>query len=92
MVVPPFRRSPSEADAELEAVTLTTVIERHPSLLSGDELCQEVAEDPTNLVEQDAVRNAIRELVRAGLLQRSGEIVLPTRAAIKFKELFGVIA
>lgn len=44
------------------------------------------------LVEQDAVRNAIRELVRAGLLHRSGEVVLPTQAAVQLKELFGVIA
>lgn len=92
MVAPPLRRSPSEEDEDLEAVTLMAVLERHPSLLAVEELCREVAENPSDPLAQNAARNAIGELVRAGLLRRTGDLVLPTRAAVRIKELFGLIA
>lgn len=67
------------------------VLELQPTLLNEEELRREVAEDPSDRAEFDAVRNAIRELVRAGLLNRNRDLVLPTRAAVRIKELFGLI-
>lgn len=84
--------SPAEEDDEMEAATLMVVLELHPALLTEDEVIREVAEDPGDLVEQDTARVAVRELIGAGLLHQSGNLVLPTRAAVRIMELFGLIA
>lgn len=43
----------------------------------------------TRFHERDSVERAIRDLVRAGLAHRVGDLVTPSRAARRFFELWG---
>ena len=63
----------------------------HPTQVTLEELIREVAADPDAFAERDAIERAVRDLARAGLLHRSGELVLPSRAALRFSELLGLI-
>ena len=76
-------------DAEFECVVLRQALLLHPSQVTVEELIREVAADPEEFAERDAVERAVRDLARAGLLHRNGEFVFPTRAALRFDELLG---
>lgn len=76
-------RSTAEEDAALESALLQQVLALHPTAITMAELGRELGEDPNG----DALRRAVRDLAAAGLLNRSGELVLPTRAALRFDEL-----
>jgi hypothetical protein len=82
----PDRQVESTAD-QLEAVVLEVMLDDNPALMSIEEVVREVVNDPANLEDSDDVRNAIRELIRSGLLHRSGEFVFATRAAVRAAEL-----
>lgn len=74
-------RSTAEEDAALESAVLQQVLALHPTTITMEELARELDEGG------DALERAVRDLIAAGLLHRSGELVLPTRAALRFDEL-----
>lgn len=76
-------RSTAEQDAALESATLQQVLALHPTTLSLDELVRELGEED----DAEPVERAVRDLTAAGLLRRSGDLVSPTRAALRFDEL-----
>jgi hypothetical protein len=76
-------------DAQVEAAVLSQVLTLHPTQITLAELVREVAVDPEAFAERDAIERAVRDLTRAGLLHRSGELILPSRAAQRFSELLG---
>ena len=76
-------------DALVEAAVLRQVLLLHPTQVTLEELVRELAADAGDFAERDAVERAVRDLCRAGLLHRSGEFVLPSRAALRFSELAG---
>jgi hypothetical protein len=82
-------RSTSAEDRAVESVVLQHVLALHPTAITVEELVRELAcgEDPFD--ERDAVERAVRDLAGAGLLHGSKELVLPTRAALRFDELLG---
>lgn len=82
----PDRQVESSAD-QLEAVVLEVVLSAYPALFSIEEIVCGVASDPTSFGDRDDVSNAIGELVRSGLLHRSGEFVFATRVAARASEL-----
>lgn len=82
-------RAPAESDATTEAAVLRQLLALHPAQLSFGELLREVADDPDDFAERDAVERAVRELATAGLLHRNGELLMPSRAARRFDELLG---
>jgi hypothetical protein len=82
-------RSTAEADAALESAALQYVLALHPAQTSFDELLRELGNGADEFSRRDAVERAVRDLTAAGLLQRSGPLVLPTRAALRFDELLG---
>lgn len=49
----------------------------------------EIVAGTPDFAQKDAIERAVRDLVAAGLLFRNGELVLPTRAALRFDEIFG---
>ncbi|MGE5281181.1 MAG: hypothetical protein ACM3N0_02465 [Chloroflexota bacterium] len=77
-------RSPAEEDAALESALLQQVLALHPAALTLDEVARELGDE-----DAEAIERAVRDLAAAGLLQRSGVLVLPTRAALRFDELLG---
>jgi len=82
-------RSPAEEDAALEAAILGHLLALHPSRISFDELLREIAEEPEDFSQRDAVERAVRDLTAAGLLHRGDDLVQPSRAALRFDELLG---
>lgn len=77
-----------EEDAKIEAAVLRQLLALHPVQLTLDELVRELGgEEEAGFALKDAVERAVRELGAAGLVHRSGEVVLPSRAALRFEEL-----
>lgn len=82
-------RAPGVEDAAIEAAVLRQLLALHPVQLTLGELVREIAGEPRGFALADAVARAVRELAAAGLVHRSGDVVLPSRAALRFEELLG---
>lgn len=82
-------RSSADEDAKVESAVLQYILALHPAQASFDELLREFDRGPGDFAQRDAVERAVRDLTGAGLLQRNGQLVLPTRAALRFDELLG---
>jgi hypothetical protein len=81
--------TPGADDATTEAAVLRQLVALQPVQLTLEELVRAVADDPDEFAATDAVERAVRELGAAGLVHRSGDVVLPSRAALRFDELLG---
>jgi hypothetical protein len=82
-------RNPGAEDAALEAAVLRQLLALHPIQLTLAELMREVVGEEAGFPLEDAVERAVRELTAAGLAHRSGEVVIPSRAALRLDELLG---
>jgi hypothetical protein len=82
-------RDPDVQDATIEAAVLRQLLALHPIQLTLTELSREVAGDPGDFALTDAVERAVQELAAAGLVHRNGDLVLPSRAALRCEELLG---
>jgi hypothetical protein len=82
------RRDPAEGDDLLESAVLRQLLHLHPTQVTVGELIADVAADPEEFAERDSVERAVRDLARAGLVHRSGEFAVPSRAALRFSELW----
>jgi hypothetical protein len=78
------RTSPED---RLQEAVLALVLDAHPAQLSVDELRRELSKDPDDFTRRDALSNAVRDLVGAGLIHRHDAYVFATRAAVRFSEL-----
>jgi hypothetical protein len=74
-------------DDLLESALLAILLDAHPAQRSEDELVRELTADHDDFARRDAVANAIRDLVAAGLAHRHGRFLFATRAAVRFDEL-----
>jgi len=83
------KRGADGDDAELEAIVLRQLLLLHPAQLTVEELVVDIAVEPEAFAERDAIERAVRDLARAGLVHRSGEFAIPSRAALRFDELLG---
>ncbi len=79
--------SPAAADAATESAVLQQVLDLHPVQVTAAELVREVGGGSPGFAERDAIERAVRDLAGAGLLHSQGELVTPTRAALRFSEL-----
>lgn len=82
-------RSTTAADANAEAAILRLVLSLQPAALTAEELRLEVAGEGPDFAERDEFERALRDLAAAGLVHRRGDLVLPSRAAQRFDQLFG---
>jgi hypothetical protein len=82
----------AEMDSDLlwEAAVLRSVLIVHPESLTREELCREMTYASTAFEERDRVERAVRDLGASGLVQRNGDFVVPTRAAVRFWSLMDV--
>lgn len=80
-------RNPSAEDKTIEAAVLRQLLALYPVQLTLEELTHEVASEEADFTSKDAVGRAVRELNAAGLVHRNGEVVLPSRAALRLDEL-----
>lgn len=82
-------RSPSAQDTTIEAAVLRQLLALHPVQLTVCELSREIGGDSADFAQTDAVERAVRELAGAGLAHRNGDVVIPSRAALRLYELLG---
>ena len=82
-------RGSSAQDATIEAAVLRQLLALYPVQLTVEELAREIGGESADFAQTDAVERAVRELVAAGLAHRSGEVLLPSRAALRLDELLG---
>ena len=80
-------RTPAEEDAVVEAAVLRQLLTLHPVQIVFEELLREIAVDPNDFAQCDAIERAVRDLAGAGLLHRRDHFVIPSRAALRFDEL-----
>ena len=76
-------------DLHDQGVVLIHVLTLHPAQLRPAELIREVTAGSANFKDADRFRRAVMDLIGVGLLFESAELVLPTRAAIRFNEIVG---
>lgn len=76
-----------DEDQLMQSALLHHVLERHPTLLRQCDLVRELCQDQSSFDERDAIDRAIGDLVKAGLLDRNDNHVLPTPPAIHFDKL-----
>lgn len=82
-------RPTAQEDAAVEAAVLRQLLSLHPVQVTLAELRHELAGEAEDFAQRDAVERAVRELAAAGLAHRNGEVVLPSRAALRCEELLG---
>lgn len=80
-------RGTDAEDSVFEAAVLRRLLALYPTQVTLAELIRELSADPDEFAERDAVERAVDELARAGLLHRSNDLVIPSRAALRFEEL-----
>lgn len=85
------RKVPTTAaeDRAIQSAVLLVILDRHPALLTVAELSREIATEPVDFAQADAIDRALADLLSAGLLHRHGEFAIPTWAAICFDRLLG---
>jgi predicted transcriptional regulator len=81
--------NPAAEDKAIEAAVLRQLLALYPVQLTVEELNRELAGEEGDFALEDAVERAVRELAAAGLVHRNGEVVLPSRAALRLDELLG---
>jgi hypothetical protein len=77
----------ARSDEQVEAAVLRQLLLLHPAQVTLEELITDVAADPEEFAERDAIERAVRDLARTGLVHRNGEFAIPSRAALRFSEL-----
>jgi hypothetical protein len=81
------RATTAALDIRDQGVVLIHVLTLHPAHLRLVELVREVTAGSAEFEEADRFERAARDLVGVGLLLVSGELLLPTRAALRFNEI-----
>jgi hypothetical protein len=79
--------SPLGQDTTVEAAVLRQLLALHPVQLTLAELVREISNGQTGFGATDPVERAVGQLSAAGLVHRSGDMVMPSRAALRFYEL-----
>lgn len=74
-------------DLRDQGVVLIHVLTLHPAHLRLVELVREVTAGSADFADTDRFQRAARDLVAVGLLSLSGELLLPTRAALRFNQI-----
>jgi hypothetical protein len=74
-------------DHHAQQAVLALFLDAYPAQLTVDEVLREMTDRPDEFGPRDAVNNAVRDLVGAGLLHRHGPFMVATRAAVRFDEL-----
>lgn len=83
------KRSPSAYDTTIEAAVLRQLLALYPVQMTVGELSREICGESADFAQTDAVERAVRELTGIGLAHRNGDVVIPSRAALRLDELLG---
>ncbi|HZV73872.1 MAG TPA: hypothetical protein VFF79_09180 [Conexibacter sp.] len=76
-----------DTDEQTQAAILSHALHVFPAPLTTEELMLDITAGSQEFVEVDGTRNALRSLLRDGLLRQNGVLILPVRAVVRFNEL-----
>jgi hypothetical protein len=77
-------------DLRDQGVILIHVLTLHPAHLRLAEVIREVTAGSADFADADRFERAARALAGVGLLLETAELLLPTRAALRFNEIVAV--
>lgn len=85
---PTERLTTLDDDHRVQASVLREVLWIYPEPITLAELTREMTVGSTEFPEQDRIGRAVRDLIAGGLLyKRDDDLVIPTRAAVRFYAL-----
>jgi hypothetical protein len=76
-----------DTDELIQAAIISHALYVFPAPLTAEELMLDITAGSQEFVEVDGARNALRSLLRDGLLRQNGKLILPVRAVVRFNEL-----
>jgi hypothetical protein len=78
-----------DEDDSTQAAVLRGVLSTYPEPITLAELIRAMTFGSTEFSDLDRIERAVRDLIAGGLLyRRDDDLVIPTRAAAKFYDLF----
>jgi hypothetical protein len=77
----------AEEDGRTERRVLYAVLDAYPELFTEGDLVCRLVDDLQDFGECDAVKRAAKELCGVRLFHRSGPLIIPTYAALRFNAL-----
>lgn len=82
--------STAALDLHDQGVVLIHILTLHPVHLRLAEVIREVTAGSADFADADRFQRASSDLVAVGLLMETAELMLPTRAALRFNEILAV--
>lgn len=73
----------------MEFALIAHLLSRHPVVLTFEETVRELADSSISGADPTGVDDAIRGLIRSGLLRSDGTCVVPTAPALRLAGLWG---
>lgn len=80
-------RSAAQEEVRTQRQVLQLILHAYPELFTKGDLEREMANSPRCVRDRDAIGGAVFGLVAVGLLHCCGPVVLPSRAALRIREL-----
>jgi creatinine amidohydrolase/Fe(II)-dependent formamide hydrolase-like protein len=85
--VPELPWSLEDGDSHAEHVVLQHLLAVHPDVVTVQELIREIEGEAVDFETRDAIRRAARDLSGVGLVHFRGDLVWPTRAALRYEQI-----
>jgi hypothetical protein len=76
-----------DTDDQIQVAIITHALHVFPAPLTTEELMLDITAGSEEFAEVDGTRNALRSLLRDGLLRQNGKLILPVRAIVRYHEL-----
>jgi hypothetical protein len=80
-------RPPAQEEIRTQRQILQLILDAYPELFSEGDLEREMLAHPRSFGDRDAIARAVFGLVAVGLLHCCGPVILPTRAALRLREM-----
>jgi hypothetical protein len=79
--------TPAERQRNLESAVLAALVESYPQLLTEAQVIDEMTGVGDTAERAAAITKALEELAEVGLLERRGDVFVPTPASLRVAEL-----
>jgi hypothetical protein len=76
-----------DTDEQTQVAIITHALHVFPEPLTTEEVILDITAGSEEFGEVDGARNALRSLLRDGLLRQNGKLILPVRAVVRYHEL-----
>jgi hypothetical protein len=80
-------RSPTQEEVRTQRQILQLILDAYPELFSEGDLEREMLAHPHGFGDRDAIARAVFGLVTVGLMHCCGPIIVPTRAALRLRDM-----